>query len=150
MGFCTEAQARTFLDQRQGSSGTDRRGHIALQILADLRQEKQEERFAERLNDPLKRWKLSPIDLERAGNMTPTPRRASDAEGDASEHAPWTLVDFNDQRRAAHPDPRPARPPARHKAAGSCDRLSAAAGQAEEGEVRRARADPCIPAEADA
>ena len=40
-------------------------------------QEEQEERFAERLEDPLKRWKLSPIDLRRRAPTTPiTPKRA--------------------------------------------------------------------------
>ena len=60
----------------------------------------QEERFAERLHDPLKRWKLSPVDLQA--------RQKYQAYGEARDrmlqathkrHAPWTLVDFNDQRR---------------------------------------------------
>jgi polyphosphate kinase 2 len=60
----------------------------------------QEERFAERLSDPLKRWKLSPVDLQA--------RERYEAYGQARDHmlqathtrqAPWTLVNFNDQRR---------------------------------------------------
>ena len=63
-------------------------------------QEEQEERLAERLEDPLKRWKLSPIDLAA--------REKYVAYGEAREamlaatnkpQAPWTLVDFNNQRR---------------------------------------------------
>ena len=60
----------------------------------------QEERFAERVEDPLKRWKLSPIDQaarEKYADYT----RAREAMLDAThtDWAPWTLVDFNDQRK---------------------------------------------------
>ena len=59
----------------------------------------QEKRFAERLADPLKRWKLSPIDLaarEKYGEYTRA--RETMLEATHNHHAPWTLVDFNDQR----------------------------------------------------
>ncbi|MBT2747792.1 MULTISPECIES: polyphosphate kinase 2 [unclassified Lysobacter] len=63
-------------------------------------QEEQEERFAERLNDPLKRWKLSPIDLEARKHYEDyTKAREAMLEATHTKHAPWTLVDFNDQRR---------------------------------------------------
>jgi polyphosphate kinase 2 (PPK2 family) len=63
-------------------------------------QAQQEARFAERLADPLKRWKLSPVDLI-ARQKYAEYGRARDAmlEATHSKHAPWTLVDFNDQRR---------------------------------------------------
>ena len=51
-----------------------------------------------RLEDPLKRWKLSPIDIQA---RTPLRRLyrgpRADAESHAHRFAPWTLVDFNDQ-----------------------------------------------------
>ena len=61
-------------------------------------QEQQEERLFERLDDPLKRWKLTPIDLvarEKYEDYT----KAREVMLDATHtgHAPWTLVDFNDQ-----------------------------------------------------
>ena len=64
-------------------------------------QAKQEERFAERLDDPLKRWKLSPIDLQaRAALRRLHPGARSDAARPRTPmQAPWTLVDFNDQKR---------------------------------------------------
>ncbi|MFD0322255.1 MULTISPECIES: polyphosphate kinase 2 [Lysobacter] len=63
-------------------------------------QEEQEERFAERLNDPLKRWKLSPIDQEARKHYEDyTKAREAMLEATHTKHAPWTLVDFNDQRR---------------------------------------------------
>jgi polyphosphate kinase len=63
-------------------------------------QERQEERFAERLANPLKRWKLSPVDLQ-ARTRYADYGRARDAMLRATHttQAPWTLVDFNDQRR---------------------------------------------------
>jgi polyphosphate kinase 2 (PPK2 family) len=63
-------------------------------------QAEQERRFAERLQDPLKRWKLSPIDLQaREKYADYTKARAAMLAVTHTKHAPWTLVDFNDQRR---------------------------------------------------
>jgi polyphosphate kinase 2 (PPK2 family) len=60
----------------------------------------QEQRFAERLADPLKRWKLSPVDLEaRSRYAAYTEARHRMLEATHTSHAPWTLVNFNDQRR---------------------------------------------------
>jgi polyphosphate kinase 2 (PPK2 family) len=62
-------------------------------------QAQQEARFAERLSDPLKRWKLSPIDL-KAREKYAEYGRARDVmlKATHTKEAPWTLVDFNDQR----------------------------------------------------
>ena len=59
----------------------------------------QEQRFAERLEDPLKRWKLSSIDVE-ARNCYRDYSLAREAMFAAThtQHALWTVVDFNDQR----------------------------------------------------
>ena len=63
-------------------------------------QSEQEERFAERLQDPLKRWKLSPIDVQaRAKYADYTKAREAMLKATHTKDAPWTLVDFNDQRR---------------------------------------------------
>lgn len=63
-------------------------------------QEQQEARLRERLEDPLKRWKLSPIDLAaRAKYDEYTKAREAMLKATHTDHAPWTLVDFNDQRR---------------------------------------------------
>jgi polyphosphate kinase 2 len=60
----------------------------------------QEERFADRMNDPLKRWKLSPVDLQ-ARDKYAAYGAARDRMLQATHKpkSPWTLVDFNDQRR---------------------------------------------------
>ena len=55
-------------------------------------------RFAARLNNPLKRWKLSPIDLEARKHYDDyTDARERMLAATHTAHAPWTLVDFNDQ-----------------------------------------------------
>jgi polyphosphate kinase 2 (PPK2 family) len=62
-------------------------------------QKEQEKRFRERLADPLKRWKLSPVDLEaRERYEDYTKAREAMLKATHSEHAPWTLIDFNDQK----------------------------------------------------
>jgi len=62
-------------------------------------QEHQEERFAERLEDPLKRWKLSPIDLAARTKFADySAAREAMFAATHTEHAPWTVVDYNDQK----------------------------------------------------
>jgi polyphosphate kinase len=61
-------------------------------------QAKQEKRFADRVENPMKRWKLSPIDFESRkhyGDYTAARERMLATTH--TPHAPWTLVDFNNQ-----------------------------------------------------
>ena len=100
MGFCTPEQTQTFLQQApvfEKMLVDD--GILLFKYWLTVDQEKQEQRFAERLEDPLKRWKLSPIDLE-ARNKYAEYGLARDAmlKATHTQYAPWTLVDFNDQR----------------------------------------------------
>jgi polyphosphate kinase len=101
MGFCTPEQTRAFLKQApvfEKMLVDD--GVLLLKYWLTVDQARQEERFAERVADPLKRWKLSPIDLEaRTKYAEYTAARAKMLEATHSKVAPWTLVDFNDQRR---------------------------------------------------
>lgn len=63
-------------------------------------QAEQEERLAERHDDPTKRWKISPIDVAARGKYRAyTEAREAMLKATHTKHAPWTLVDFNDQRR---------------------------------------------------
>ena len=63
-------------------------------------QEKQEQRFENRLRNPLKRWKLSPIDIDaRTKYEAYTEAREKMLAATHTDFAPWTLVDFNDQKR---------------------------------------------------
>ena len=61
-------------------------------------QAKQEKRFAERVENPMKRWKLSPIDQDaRRHYAAYTEARERMLRATHTDHAPWTLVDFNNQ-----------------------------------------------------
>ena len=100
MGFCSEVEAKTFLDAVPGfEKALADDGILIFKYWLCCDQEKQEERFAERLDDPLKRWKLSPIDIAaRAKYGDYTQAREAMLKATHTEWAPWTLVDFNDQK----------------------------------------------------
>lgn len=101
MGFASEEQIDRFLREAPTFEKllVDD-GILLFKYWLTTDQEKQEERLAERLEDPLKRWKLSPIDLAaREQYAAYTEAREAMLEATHTEHAPWTLVDFNDQKR---------------------------------------------------
>lgn len=59
----------------------------------------QEERFAERIEDPLKRWKLSPVDAAARSRYDEySAAREAMFAATHTPFAPWTVVDFNDQK----------------------------------------------------
>jgi polyphosphate kinase 2 len=100
MGFCTAAQTKAFLKQAPAFEKMLVDDDILLfKYWLTVDQAQQEERFAERLADPLKRWKLSPIDL-KAREKYAEYGQARDVmlKATHTKFAPWTLVDFNDQR----------------------------------------------------
>ena len=100
MGFSSDAQVAAFL---QATPQFERQlvddGILLFKYWLCCDQDKQEKRFAERLVNPLKGWKLSPIDLEaRTRYRAYTDAREAMLKATHSGHAPWTLVDFNDQK----------------------------------------------------
>ncbi len=101
MGYADEAQVKAFLKAVPAFEKLLVDDGILLfkyWLAAD--QAEQEARLRERLEDPLKRWKLSPIDLAaRAKYDDYTKAREAMLKATHTDHAPWTLVDFNDQRR---------------------------------------------------
>jgi polyphosphate kinase 2 len=101
MGFCTKPEYHEFLEQAPVFERMlVETGIILLKYWLAVDQREQEQRFAERATDPLKRWKLSPIDL-KARELYDEYGRARDEmfEATHTKHAPWAVVDFNDQRR---------------------------------------------------
>ncbi|GAB3386863.1 polyphosphate kinase 2 [Lysobacter fragariae] len=101
MGFASEAQVKTFLQQApifEKMLVDD--GILLFKYWLCCDQEEQEERFAERLKDPLKRWKLSPIDVDAHKHYEDYTRaREAMLKATHTTHAPWRLVDFNEQKR---------------------------------------------------
>ena len=100
MGFASEAQVAAFL---KAAPDFEKQlvddGILLFKYWLTTDQALQEERIAERLADPLKRWKLSPIDLSaREKYAEYTAAREAMLKATHTKHAPWTLVDFNDQK----------------------------------------------------
>ena len=100
MGYASKEQIELFLKQAPAFERMlVEDGILLFKYWLTTDQAQQEQRLAERLEDPLKRWKLSPVDLaarEKYDDYT----RARDAMLRATHtpESPWTLVDFNDQR----------------------------------------------------
>ena len=101
MGFATEEQVVDFLKAVPTFEQLLVDDGIRLfKYWLSCDQEAQEERFAERLQDPLKRWKLSPIDIKARTRFTDySEAREAMFRATHTDHAPWTVVDYNDQKR---------------------------------------------------
>ena len=101
MGFCTPAQHKQFLkDCPVFERLITNDGLILLKYWLCVDQKEQEERFAERANDPAKQWKLSPIDLKvREQYAAYGKQRDIMLRATHSDYAPWHVVNFNDQKR---------------------------------------------------
>lgn len=101
MGFCSDTQYRQFLaDCPTFERLVTADGLILIKYWLAVDQAEQEERFAERASDPQKRWKLSPVDVAaRVHYAAYGKARDVMLKATHAEHAPWFVVDFNDQRR---------------------------------------------------
>lgn len=100
MGYADDDQVAAFLDQvpRFEKMLVDD-GVLLFKYWLGADQVQQEERLRERLDDPMKRWKLSPIDLAAREKYDEyTAAREVMLEHTHKPWAPWTLVDFNDQK----------------------------------------------------
>ncbi len=100
MGYCSEEQHARFLAQAPVfERGLIDDGILLFKYWLCVDQALQEERFAERAQEPLKSWKLSPVDLKaREKYAEYTAAREAMLKATHTARAPWTLVDFNDQR----------------------------------------------------
>jgi len=101
MGFCTEAETAAFLTHAPAFERMlVEDGILLFKYWLTVDQAEQEKRFAKRRTDPLKRWKLSPVDLQARQKYIDYGRaRDTMLAATHTDWAPWTLVNFNDQRR---------------------------------------------------
>jgi polyphosphate kinase len=102
MGFCSKAEYKEFL--RSCPLFEDmlvRSGTYLLKYWFSVSDEKQEERFKERMRNPIKRWKLSPMDLEARKHWVEY-SKAKDLmlEHTDLERTPWFIVDADDKKKA--------------------------------------------------
>src|SRR3954452_4024770 len=102
MGFCTPADHDRFLTlcpelEKYVVDG----GIILIKIWLEVGMDEQERRFHARIDDPVRQWKLSPMDLESYGRWYDYSRaRDLMLQHTDSKHAPWFIVRSDDKRRA--------------------------------------------------
>jgi polyphosphate kinase 2 len=102
MGFCTDEQYERFLKLTPIVEKFIVDGGIQLiKIWLEVSNEEQKRRFEARINDPLRQWKLSPMDLPSREKWYEY-SRARDAmlEATDTKAAPWIIVPSDDKRRA--------------------------------------------------
>jgi polyphosphate kinase len=102
MGYASDEQVQSFLKYVPGvERSIISSGIILVKYWLDVSMENQTERFEERINDYVKIWKLSPMDLESHRRWYDFSRARDEmfAATDTAE-SPWYVVDANDQRQA--------------------------------------------------
>lgn len=102
MGFCTDDEYNEFLRScPEFERMLVRSGIILIKYWFSVSDQEQERRFQARLDDPTKRWKLSPMDLQSRSRWVDY-SRAKDAMFAYTDikQAPWFVVNADDKRRA--------------------------------------------------
>ena len=102
MGFVDDYQYKRFLQlcpeiEKYMVDG----GITLLKFWLEVGQDEQEKRFIARIEDPLRQWKLSPMDIESFRRWYDYSRARDDMLlATDSKHAPWHIVRSDDKRRA--------------------------------------------------
>lgn len=102
MGFCTKEQHEGFLENcPKFERFITKSGIILIKFWLEVGQEEQHRRFHARINDPLRQWKLSPMDLESYARWYDY-SKARDMMLKATDTAecPWNIVRSDDKRKA--------------------------------------------------
>jgi polyphosphate kinase len=102
MGFCTDEEYREFLHTApEFEQMLMRSGIILIKYWFSVSDEEQERRFQARIDDPLKRWKISPMDLEaRRRWFDYTKAKDTMFRYTDTPESPWWVVDADVKRRA--------------------------------------------------
>ena len=102
MGFCDDDEYRTFMGQAPVFEQMLLESGMSLtKLWFSVTQQEQRTRFAVRQIDPVRRWKLSPMDLESLDKW----EAYTDAKEEMfaltdTDHAPWYSIKSNDKKRA--------------------------------------------------
>ncbi len=102
MGFCTEEEYREFMRScPEFERMLVRSGIILIKYWFSVSDEEQERRFQDRIDDPTKRWKLSPMDLSSRSHWI----EYSQAKDEMLKYtdikqSPWWVVDSDEKKRA--------------------------------------------------
>jgi polyphosphate kinase 2 len=102
MKFCTEAEHRRFLDMCPlAERWAVNSGITLIKTWLEVGMEEQERRFNARVTDPLRQWKLSPMDLESYGRWYEYSKaRDLMLQATDTEHAPWHILRSDEKKRA--------------------------------------------------
>jgi polyphosphate kinase 2 len=101
MDFCTNDEYEAFLQNcPKFESYIVKAGIILIKFWLEVGQEEQQRRFEARIEDPLRQWKLSPMDLESFSRWYAYSRaRDMMLEATDTKDAPWHIVRTDDKRR---------------------------------------------------
>ncbi|MFT3811122.1 MAG: polyphosphate kinase 2 [Micropepsaceae bacterium] len=102
MGFCTPQQTEHFLDEVPAFETMLVKSGIQLfKYYLDIDKAEQTERLEARHEDPLKQWKISPIDAKAIEKWKPyTKARDVMLARTSHKHGPWTAVQANSKKQA--------------------------------------------------
>jgi len=102
MGFCTKEQHKRFLElcpffEKQIKDS----GIILIKYWLEVSQEEQERRFQQRIKDPVRQWKLSPMDVESWKRWYDySHARDQMLKATDTEDNPWYVIRSNDKKKA--------------------------------------------------
>jgi len=102
MGFCTKEEHDRFLELcPEVEKYVVDAGIILIKYWMEVGKKEQQRRFEARISDPLRQWKLSPMDLESFRRWYEYSRaRDKMLEATDTKHAPWYIVRSDDKKRA--------------------------------------------------
>ena len=102
MGFCSDEEYESFLRLCPlVEKAIVANGIQLIKIWLEVGQEEQERRMTARIEDPLRQWKLSPMDVESWPRWYEYSRaRDRMLEATDTKHAPWYVLRSDDKRRA--------------------------------------------------
>jgi len=102
MGFCSKEEYERFLElcpeiEKYIVNG----GIILIKFWLEVSDKEQKRRFEARINDPLRQWKLSPMDLPSRERWFEYSRaRDKMLKHTDTKHAPWYILNSDDKKRA--------------------------------------------------
>jgi polyphosphate kinase 2 len=102
MGFCDRDERDRFLHAVPlGERWIAQSGILLIKTWLEVGQDEQDRRFEARIKDPLRQWKLSPMDLQSYSRWYDYSRARDDMlEATDTEAAPWFIVHSDDKKRA--------------------------------------------------
>ncbi|MFZ4521510.1 MAG: polyphosphate kinase 2 [Bacteroidales bacterium] len=102
MGFCTEVEYWDFLRSCPNFENMlIRSGIILIKYWFSVSDKEQEKRFIQRINDPTRRWKISPMDVESRTKWIDYSRAKDEMFSYTdTKQSPWFVVEADDKRKA--------------------------------------------------